>query len=216
MTLRLLLASDSRLLREALAETLCTDDDLEIIASVDGDGALDAIKAHPGAAPDVILLDLVGSADRLPALAALRARHPASEVVALAGSRGDGQAVAAIRAGALAFVHRSDGLDALRTTLRAAANGQVQLSPDAAARLVRLVRPPDGVEALTDRESQVLDRLARGGSNRHIAQELGITEKTVKTHVSHVLAKLGVASRTQAALHAVREGLVDLGDAESA
>jgi DNA-binding NarL/FixJ family response regulator len=207
MTVRLLLSSDSRLLREALEAALADDSDLEIVGSVAAEGT---IAATERCAPNVVLLDLVGSADRLPILIELRASYPGIEVVALAGTRGDGQAVSAIRAGALAYVHRSDGLDALRRSVHAAATGQVLLSPEAAARLVREVRPPSDVEVLTDRESEVLELVARGRSNREIASSLGVTEKTVKTHVSHVLAKLHVDSRTQAALHAVRTGLVDL------
>ncbi len=100
--------------------------------------------------------------------------------------------------------------------IKAAATGQVQLSPKAAARLMREVRAPESPETLTERETEVLRLLAQGRSNKEIAHDLTIGEKTVKTHVSNILSKLGVPSRTQAALYAVRIGLVTLGSADAA
>jgi len=99
--------------------------------------------------------------------------------------------------------------DELIRAIKAAANGQVQLSPKAAARLMREVRAPESPEVLTERETEVLRLLAQGKSNKEIAHILTISEPTVKTHVSSILGKLHVSSRTQAALHAARIGLVD-------
>ena len=104
--------------------------------------------------------------------------------------------------------HAAEFTRQLRRAIKAASQGQVQLSPQAAARLMREVRTPESPETLTDRETEVLRLLAQGYANKEIARELVIGEKTVKTHVSNVLAKLGVQSRTQAALYAVRIGLV--------
>ncbi|HEX6031011.1 MAG TPA: response regulator transcription factor, partial [Tepidiformaceae bacterium] len=108
----------------------------------------------------------------------------------------------------IGYLLKDTQADELRRAIKAAAEGQVQLAPQAAARLLREVRTPESPEALTDRETDVLRLLAMGRANKEIARELDIGEKTVKTHVSNILGKLGVQSRTQAALYAVRTGLV--------
>jgi DNA-binding NarL/FixJ family response regulator len=119
--------------------------------------------------------------------------------------------VGAIRAGAIGYLLKNTQADELRRAIKAAAAGQVQLSPEAAKRLMREVRAPESPETLTERETDVLRLLAEGKANKEIAQTLNIGEKTVKTHVSNVLAKLGVQSRTQAALYAARIGMVTVG-----
>ncbi len=116
--------------------------------------------------------------------------------------------VGAIRAGAIGYLLKDTNAEELRRAVKAAADGQVQLSPEAAARLMREVRTPDAPEPLTDRETDVLRLLAEGQSNKEIARSLSIGEKTVKTHVSSILAKLNVQSRTQAVLQAMRTGLI--------
>jgi len=113
-----------------------------------------------------------------------------------------------VRAGAIGYLLKTTEADELRRAIKAAAAGQVQLSPEAAVRLMREVRSPDSPETLTERETEVLRLVAQGMGNKQIARALHVGEKTVKTHVSNVLAKLGVQSRTQAALYAVRIGLV--------
>ena len=120
--------------------------------------------------------------------------------------------VAAIRAGAIGYALKDTRGEELKAAIRAAAQGQVFLSPQAATRLLREVRAPEAPEALTGRESDILRLLAIGLANKDISRELGIGQGTVKTHVSNVLAKLGVQSRTQAALHAVRMGIVSAGE----
>jgi len=116
----------------------------------------------------------------------------------------------AIRAGAIGYLLKSTEADELGRAIKAAADGQVQLAPEAAARLMREVRAPENPEDLTEREIEILKLLARGKANKEIASSLFVGEKTVKSHVSRILAKLGVQSRTQAALHAVRIGLVSI------
>ena len=111
-----------------------------------------------------------------------------------------------MKAGAIGYLLKDTQSDELRRAIKAAAAGQVQLSPAAAARLMREVRAPETSEELPDRESEVLRALARGLANKEIARLLDISDKTVKTHVSSLLAKLGVRSRTQAALYAAKEG----------
>jgi DNA-binding NarL/FixJ family response regulator len=148
--------------------------------------------------------------DGIAATQIIRRELPDTEVVALTSVLEDASVVGAIRAGAIGYLLKDIKVEELGRAIRGAAAGQVQLSPKAAARLVREVRAPDPAAALSEREVEVLRLLTRGCANKQIARDLVITEKTVKTHVSSILGKLGVQSRTQAALHAVRMGLVAL------
>jgi DNA-binding NarL/FixJ family response regulator len=133
---------------------------------------------------------------------------PEVEVLALTSVLEDASVTGAVRAGAIGYLLKDTQAEELRRAIKAAAAGQVQLSPQAAARLMREVRAPESPESLTERETDVLRLLAQGQANKEIARSLQIGEKTVKTHVSNILAKLGVQSRTQAALYAVHIGLV--------
>jgi DNA-binding NarL/FixJ family response regulator len=140
---------------------------------------------------------------------------PDTEVLALTSVLEDASVVGAVRAGAIGYLLKDTQAEALCQAIKAAAAGQVQLTPRAAARLMQVVSTPESPEALTERETEVLRLLAQGQSNKQIAHGLHITEKTVKTHVSNILSKLGVQSRTQATLHAVRIGLVSPNPAAS-
>jgi DNA-binding NarL/FixJ family response regulator len=153
---------------------------------------------------------LMPEMDGITATRIIRRELPDTEVLALTSVLEDESVVEAMRAGAIGYLLKDTKAQELRRAIKAAADGQVQLSPRAAARLVREVRAPERLEALSERETEVLRELARGRANKEIARELVIAEKTVKTHVSNILGKLGVQSRTQAALHAARIGLVPL------
>lgn len=131
-------------------------------------------------------------------------------MIALTSVLEDASVTGAMRAGATGYLLKDTKADDLCRAIKAAASGQVQLSPQAAARLIREVQAPESPEKLTERETEVLRLLALGRANKELSLELGISEKTVKTHVSSILAKLNVPSRTQAALHAVRIGLVSI------
>jgi NarL family two-component system response regulator LiaR len=135
----------------------------------------------------------------------------------LTSSTADEHLLAAIRAGALAYLPKTAGVDDVVASVRAAARGESRLDPRIAARLVREVRdagpPPGPLNLLSPRETQVLAQLARGRSNREIAKTLAITEETVKAHVSSILAKLQLSDRTQAAIFGLQQGLVPLGEA---
>ncbi len=182
------------------------DPDLEIIGEAQ-DGAEGISKARE-LKPDVVLMDLLMPVmDGITAIGHIRREMPDVEVLALTSVLEDASVVGAVRAGAIGYLLKDTEADELCRAIKAAAGGQVQLSPKAAARLMREVRAPESPEALTERETEVLRWLAGGQSNKDIAHTLGIGEKTVKTHVSNVLGKLGVQSRTQAALYAVRIGL---------
>ena len=136
------------------------------------------------------------------------------EVLALTSVLEDASVVGAVRAGAIGYLLKDTQAEALCQAIKAAAAGQVQLTPKAAARLMQAISAPESPEALTERETEVLRLLAQGQSNKQIARNLHNTEQTIKTHVSRILSKLGVQSRTQATLYAIRTGLVSPGSAE--
>jgi DNA-binding NarL/FixJ family response regulator len=207
MAIRILIADDHSVVRQGLRMFLGLDPELEVVGEA-RDGAEALLRAHE-LHPDVVLIDLLMPVmDGIAAIAAIRRELPDVEVIALTSVLDDSSVIGAVRAGAIGYLLKDTEADDLRRAIKAAAAGQVQLSPKAAARLMREVRVPDSPEALTEREVDVLRLLAQGQANKQIARNLQIGEKTVKTHVSNILAKLGVPSRTQAALYAVRIGLV--------
>ena len=207
MAIRILIADDHSVVRQGLRMFLGLDPELEVIGEA-RDGAEALLRAHE-LHPDVVLIDLLMPVmDGIAAISAIRRELPDVEVIALTSVLDDSSVIGAVRAGAIGYLLKDTEADDLRRAIKAAAAGQVQLSPKAAARLMREVRAPDSPEALTEREVDVLRLLAQGQANKQIARNLQIGEKTVKTHVSNILAKLGVPSRTQAALYAVRIGLV--------
>jgi DNA-binding NarL/FixJ family response regulator len=211
---RVLIADDHSVVRQGLRMFLGLDPELEVVGEA-SDGA-EAISMTRALSPDVVLMDLLmPGTDGITATQRIRAETPSTEVLALTSVLEDASVVAAVQAGAIGYLLKDTEADQLCKAIKAAAIGQVQLAPEAAARLVREVRSPDSAEKLTQRETEVLRELATGLTNREIGRVLRIGERTVKTHVSHLLGKLGLQSRTQAALYAVRIGLVaesELGD----
>lgn len=209
MTIRILVVDDHSVVRQGLKMFLGLDPELEVIGeAVDG---ADGVKKAKELKPDVVLMDLLMPVmDGITAIGVLRRELPETEVIALTSVLEDSSVVGAVRAGAIGYLLKDTESDELCRAIKAAAAGQVQLSPKAAARLMREVRAPESPETLTERETEVLRLLAQGRSNKEIAHDLTIGEKTVKTHVSNILSKLSVPSRTQAALYAVRIGLVTL------
>lgn len=210
MSIRILLVDDHTVVRQGLRMFLSLDTELEVIGEA-ADG-VEAIEQAHRLRPDVVLMDLLmPRMDGIAATAVIRRELPDTEVIALTSVLEDEKVIGAIKAGAIGYLLKDTQADELCRAIKAAAAGQVQLSPQAAARLMREVRAPESPEPLTERETEVLRLLAQGLSNKEIAQALTIGEKTVKTHVSNILAKLNVPSRTQAALYAVRIGLVTMG-----
>ncbi|GIK63127.1 MAG: DNA-binding response regulator [Chloroflexota bacterium] len=208
MTIRVLIADDHAVVRQGLKMFLSLNSDFEIIG--EATNGAEALRMAHQLNPDVVLMDLLmPEMDGITATAAIRRELPETEVIALTSVLEDKSVTGAIRAGAIGYLLKDTESDELIRAIKAAANGQVQLSPKAAARLMREIRTPESPEALTDRETEVLRLLAQGKANKEIAAELVIGEKTVKTHVSNILSKLNVSSRTQAALYAVRIGLVE-------
>jgi DNA-binding NarL/FixJ family response regulator len=207
MAIRIVIADDHSVVRQGLRMFLALDEELEVVG--EAQNGAEALELAHKLKPDVVLMDLLMPVmDGITAIGAIRREVPEVEVIALTSVLEDASVVGAVKTGAIGYLLKDTQADELRRAIKAAAEGQVQLAPQAAARLLREVRTPESPEALTERETDVLRLLAMGRANKEIARELDIGEKTVKTHVSNILGKLGVQSRTQAALHAVRTGLV--------
>lgn len=213
-TVRVLLCDDHAVVRQGLVFFLTTQPGIEIIGqAATGEEAVRLADANP---PDVVIMDLVlaGAIDGVEATRQIKARHPDVEVLVLTSYVDEERVVAALAAGAAGYVMKDLNPADLIQAVRSAAAGEVCLAPAAARYLARRVRPTQqlepGPEVLTDRESEVLILIARGLSNKEIAHELSITLKTVKAHISAVFQKLGVTSRTQAALYALRHNLTSL------
>ena len=201
-----LIADDHPVVRQGLRVLLSLEDDIEVVGEV-GDGA-EAVDLAAALVPDVILLDLkLPVLDGLGVLADLRDRGLPSHTLVLTSVADQASVTVAMRAGAAGFLYKDVDPDALVRAVRSVHDGNTVLAPEAAGSLVRSrarATAIGGLDALTAREREVLAQVAEGRSNREIARLLHMSEKTVKTHVSSVLAKLGVADRTQAALYAVR------------
>jgi NarL family two-component system response regulator LiaR len=207
MATRILITDDHGVVREGLRMFLSLDPDLEVVG--EAENGQQALAMARDLKPDVVLMDLLMPVmDGIEATQAIRSELPEVEVIALTSVLEDASVTGAVRAGAIGYLLKDTDAQELKRAITAAAEGRVHLAPEAAARLMREVRAPESPEELTERETEVLKLLARGKANKQIATSLFVSEKTVKAHVSSILMKLGVQSRTQAALHAVREGLV--------
>lgn len=206
--LKILVVDDHQVVRRGLQMTIDAEKDMRVIAETsNGTQVLALIKKHE---PDVVLMDLqmpeMNGAD---ALKQIRPAFSDLPILILTTFTDDAHVYAALRAGASGFLLKEMSGDDLVAAIRGAAQGKPQLHPDIARRLMaRAPMPDDPFESLTEREREILKLLARGKSNKEIARELVLTEMTVKGYVSDLFAKLGVNDRTQAALMAVRYGLV--------
>ena len=208
--IRVLIVDDHAVVREGLRAFLQTQEGIEVAGEA-ADGR-EAVEASARLRPDVILMDLVmPELDGVAAMRVLRERVPDARVIVLTSFLDDDKLLPAIRAGAAGYLLKNAEPKELARAVRAAHAGEALLDPVVAARLVETLAADGGldpVDRLTPREREVLVLIGRGFPNKRIARELDVSEKTVKTHVGHVLAKLGVTDRTQAAVLAVRAGLV--------
>jgi NarL family two-component system response regulator LiaR len=214
----ILVVDDHAVVREGLRTFLGLQDGFEIVGeAADGEEAVEQAEQLD---PDVILMDLVmPNRDGVSAMQVLKERASRSRVIVLTSFLEDDRLLPALEAGAAGYLLKNSQPAELARAVRAAHAGEAIIDPTVAARLVRALSERGPVAArdttmldhLTGREHDVLILIARGRSNKRIAFELGISEKTVKTHVGHLLAKLGVTDRTQAAVLAVQHGLVEPG-----
>jgi DNA-binding NarL/FixJ family response regulator len=206
---RLLLVDDHAVVREGLRAFLRLVPGIEVVGEA-ADG-VDAVRVAAEVRPDVVLLDLVmPGGDGISALRALRDAVPEARVLVLTSFTDDAQIFAAMEAGAAGYLLKDVEPDALAAAVREVAAGNPVLHPRVATRLMRRsAAPVAGLAELTGRERDVLRLIVEGLANKEIAGRLGIGEKTVKTHVSRVLDKLGAADRTQAAVSAIRRGMVE-------
>jgi NarL family two-component system response regulator LiaR len=210
--IRVLIVDDHTVVRQGLRFLLQQEKDIEVVGEAeDGD---QAIKSVSELVPSVVLLDLLmPRTDGLTTLRFIKQISPATQVVILTSQHADEQLFDAIKAGAISYVLKTAGVDAVVESVRAAARGESLLDPSVAARVLDEVRRKharDSPDELSKREIEVLSALARGRSNKEIAKDLSIGEETVKTHVSNILSKLHLADRTQAAIYGLKQRLVPL------
>jgi NarL family two-component system response regulator LiaR len=204
--IRVLIADDHPVVRGGLKTFLATVDCIDVVGEAE-DGA-QAIELATSLSPDIVLMDLaMPNVDGIEATAAIASR---TKVIALTSFATDDKVFPAIRAGAVGYLLKESGPDDLADAIRKVARGESILAPQVAEKLMREVAagtPTAHRTDLTTRERDVIRLIARGMSNRQIARDLGVAEKTVKAHVSNILGKLGLTDRTQAALYAVEHGL---------
>jgi NarL family two-component system response regulator LiaR len=213
--IRVLIVDDHQVVRQGLSMFLGLRPEIVVVGEA-ADGRA-AIEMTARLKPDIVLMDLVmPELDGIAATRQIRALHPQTHVIALTSFTEDDKVIPAIQAGAASYLLKDVTPDALVEAILAVHRGEARLHPDIARKLMERVAqgpietpgaaaPPDG---LTTRELEVIRLVARGRSNHEIAQELVISEKTVKTHVSSILSKLNLEDRTQLAIHAIKSGLV--------
>ena len=212
LNITVLIADDHPIVRQGMEMLLEVQEDIEVVGVVE-DGAA-AVELAAEMKPQVALLDLnMPAMDGIEATRAILAISPQTQVVILTSHHEDAMVFPAIKAGALSYLLKSSSPDEVTAAIRAAAKGEARLHPRVARRLMDEVAgsrvSPD---SLTSRELEVLREIARGNDNKTIAARLVLSEKTVKTHVSNILSKLHLNDRTQAAIYALKAGVVPLNE----
>jgi two-component system, NarL family, response regulator LiaR len=203
---RVMIASHQPIVRHGLRGLLAAEPELEIVGE-SGDGA-DALRLARRLRPDLVLIDMgIQTVDAIAVTRMIRSELRDTQVIVISGGNDDVSAVDSVRAGATAYLRREARIEDLLRAIRSAASGQVVIPARAVARLLRSMGRH---QALSERETEVLYLVARGLANKQVARDLGIAESTVKCHVTAILTKLGLPSRTQVALYAARTGLVAL------
>jgi DNA-binding NarL/FixJ family response regulator len=209
--IRIILVDDHEVVRRGLRGFLELQPDIEVVGEA-ADG-VQAVELAASLSPDVVLMDLLmPNMDGLTAIATIKHASPMIEIIAVTSFIEEEKVTAALEAGASGYLLKDADAEEVAAAIRAAHAGEVHLDAAVArllAQRLRSRREEEPVEPLTPREREVLAQLGRGASNKEIAYELAITERTARTHVSNILGKLGLASRTQAALWAVEHKLVD-------
>ena len=210
--IRVLIVDDHAIVRKGIRALLSEAGGFEVVGEAE-DGQAAVLQAQESA-PDVILMDLLmPRMDGIEATRQITSRQPKTRVLVLTSFAADNKVFPAIKAGAVGYLLKDSSPGDLVRAIRQVHRGEPSLHPTIARKLLQeIARPPElqpAPEALTDREMTVLRLIAQGLSNQEIADRLAVSEATVRTHVSRILGKLHLASRTQAALYAVREGLAD-------
>jgi NarL family two-component system response regulator LiaR len=218
-TIRVLIADDHDIVRKGLRALLATEPNIEVVGEAE-DGQ-EAISNAEALRPDVILMDLVmPEVDGIEAIRQITTAQPEARILVLTSFSTDDTVFPAIKAGALGYLLKDTGPQELVQAIHEVYRGEIarklleEISGSSGRPETRETTPENDVDPLTEREVEVLRLVAQGRSNQEIAEQLVISEATVRTHVSHVLGKLHLASRTQAALYALREGLASLDDVE--
>jgi NarL family two-component system response regulator LiaR len=213
--IRVMIVDDHAIVRKGIRALLATEKDFQVVGEV-GDG-VEAVAQAQVLKPDVILMDLVmPKMDGIEATRQITAKQPATRVLVLTSFAADDKVFPAIKAGALGYLLKDSGPDELVQAIRCVHRGEPSLEPSIARKVLTEMsgapKKPLSVDPLTDRELEILRLIAQGRNNKEIAGYLVIAEMTVRTHVSNILSKLHLASRTQAALYALKEGLASLDD----
>jgi NarL family two-component system response regulator LiaR len=214
-TIRVLLTDDHAIVRKGIRALLATERDIQVVGEAsDGEEAVAQAQALQ---PDVILMDLVmPKVDGIEATRQITAKQPGAHILVLTSFAADDKVFPAIKAGALGYLLKDSSPDELLRAIRQVARGEPSLEPSIARKVLfelsHPIKKTPTPDPLTEREMQVLRLVAQGRNNKDIAEELVVTEMTVRTHVSSILSKLHLASRTQAALFALKEGLASLED----
>jgi DNA-binding NarL/FixJ family response regulator len=209
--IRVLLVDDHGVVRRGLRGYLELLDDIEVVG--EAENGLVGVELSAQLVPDVVLMDIVmPQLDGIGAIVRIKAAQPGVQIVALTSFIEEDKVLAALESGASGFILKDADADDVAAAIRAAHNDEVHLDPAAARVLAKGMRTRNEqrpVESLTERELEVLSLVGHGRSNKEIATDLGITERTARTHVSNILGKLDLQSRTQAALYAVERKLVN-------
>ncbi|MGE5552053.1 MAG: response regulator [Bacteroidota bacterium] len=214
-TIRVLIADDHAIVRKGIRALLATEPGIEVVGEA-GDGRQAVVEAER-LSPDVVLMDLVmPDTDGIEATRRITMQQPQVRVLVLTSFAADEKVFPAIKAGAQGYLLKDSSPEELVQAIHRVYRGESSLHPVIARKLLqelsRPPEPPSSTEQLTEREMEVLRLVARGLSNREIADRLVISEATARTHVSNLLGKLHLVSRTQAALYALRDGLASLED----
>ncbi|MCG8352145.1 MAG: response regulator transcription factor [Chloroflexales bacterium] len=212
-TISVLLVDDHRVVRQGLRDFLELQEDIEVIG--EASSGEEGVQFARELLPDVVLMDLVmPGIDGVEATRRIKTASPSTRVIVLTSFADDDKVFPAIKAGAISYLLKDVSPEDLAHAIRAAQRNEAVLHPEVAAKLMQEFSAPRTAEApveqLTEREMDVLRLIARGKSNKEIADALVISEKTVKTHVSNILSKLHLADRTQAAIYALRQRLVPI------
>jgi two-component system, NarL family, response regulator LiaR len=215
-TIRLLIADDHNIVRKGLAVLLATEPDMQVVG--EADNGADAVEKAETLKPDVILMDLMmPQMDGIEATRRITAQRPEARILVLTSFAADDKVFPAVKAGALGYLLKDSTPERLLEAIRQVYRGEPSLEPSIARKVLLELAQPGGagqqtVDPLTERELEVLRLIAQGMSNKEIAAKIFVAEWTVRSHVSNILGKLHLASRTQAALYALRSGIASLDD----